>query len=253
MAHSIADVAKMSGISSRTLRHYDEIGLLVATRNESNGYRCYEEQSLQRLQRILMLRELGMGLSEISEVLSQQTDEIEALKAHRERLLAEYDQLRVLVNTVTRTIVMLQQRKDGTTMSKINRPENLFREFDAARHDAYTRTRWPREWDESRKALESLTPADYERLQRERTAEMVRVAEFMEAGRPANDPEVLEEIAVHYRGVSEFWTPDAAAFKRLAQTYVDESEWKSVFEAIAPGLAEYHRDAMIAFAEQRLS
>lgn len=253
MAHSIADVARMSGVTSRTLRHYDEIGLLVPARTGSNGYRYYEDTGLLRLQRILVLRELGMSLGEISEVLSRQTDEVEALKAHRERLQAEHARLGILIETVARTIDRLQKTKDGVIMSKISRPENLFHGFDAAKHDTHTRSHWPKEWEQSQKALQSLTPAEQEELKRERTAEIIRVAEYMAAGTPATDPAVLDEIAVHYRGVSRFWTPDAAAFKRLGQTYVEQEQWRSTFETVAAGLAEYHREAMVAYAEQHLA
>jgi DNA-binding transcriptional MerR regulator len=72
MAWSIAEVARMSGVTSRTLRHYDQIGLLPPTWIASNGYRHYEEDDLLRLQQILLLRELGLGLAEIASVLDHQ-------------------------------------------------------------------------------------------------------------------------------------------------------------------------------------
>lgn len=80
-----------------------------------------------RLQQILVLRALGLGLSEIGRVLAAQVDELEALRGHHRRLLAERDRLDALVSTVSRTITELEQsRKDGRPMTSINRPENLF-------------------------------------------------------------------------------------------------------------------------------
>ncbi|MFL3870168.1 MerR family transcriptional regulator [Streptomyces griseobrunneus] len=61
----IAAVARMSGVTARTLRHYDGIGLLPPARIGSNGHRPYEERQLLRLQQILVLRELGVGLPEL--------------------------------------------------------------------------------------------------------------------------------------------------------------------------------------------
>jgi DNA-binding transcriptional MerR regulator len=133
MSWSIADVARMSGVTSRTLRHYDEIGLLPPAWTGAGGYRYYEEDDLLRLQQILVLRELGLGLSEIAAILDQQADEVEALRAYHQRLLAERDRLDVLASTVARTIAELQDRKGHEGMSKINRPENLFAGFDASR------------------------------------------------------------------------------------------------------------------------
>ena len=74
MAWSIAEVARMSGVTSRTLRHYDEIGLLRPAYAAANGYRYYEQDELLRLQQILVLRELGVGLPEVRRILDAQTD-----------------------------------------------------------------------------------------------------------------------------------------------------------------------------------
>jgi DNA-binding transcriptional MerR regulator len=253
MAWSIADVARMSGVTSRTLRHYDEIGLLPPAQVGSNGYRYYEEDDLLRLQQILVLRGLGLGLTEIAEILDRQTDEVEALRAHHKRLLAEQDRLAALAETVARTIAELEERKDGSGMPKINKPENLFAGFDTSQHDAQTREQWSQQWEQSQQFVDTLTTEDHDRMQREATAQMVRMADFMVAGAPVDDPVVLTEVDVHYQGICRFWTPTAAAFKRLGQTYVDDPQWRSAYDQIAVGLAEYQRDAMAAYADARLS
>ncbi|WP_455569488.1 MerR family transcriptional regulator, partial [Streptomyces smyrnaeus] len=76
MAWSIADVARMSGVTSRTLRHYDQIGLLPPAWIGSNGHRYYEQAELLRLQQILLMRELDVGLREIRAVLDSQVDQV---------------------------------------------------------------------------------------------------------------------------------------------------------------------------------
>lgn len=96
MAWPIAEVARMSGVTARTLRHYDEIGLLPPARIGTNGHRYYEERELLRLQQILVLRALGLGLTEIGRVLAAQIDELAALRGHHRRLLAERDRLDAL-------------------------------------------------------------------------------------------------------------------------------------------------------------
>ena len=62
MNWSIQELAKLGGTTSRALRHYDEVGLLPPSSVGANGYRYYDERALLRLQRILLLRELGLGL-----------------------------------------------------------------------------------------------------------------------------------------------------------------------------------------------
>lgn len=77
----------------------DEIGLPPPARIGSNGHRRYEERQLLLLQQILVLRELGVGLPEISRILAEQVDEVEALHGHRRRLVAERDRLDALAAT----------------------------------------------------------------------------------------------------------------------------------------------------------
>lgn len=143
MAWSIAEVVRMSGVTSRTLRHYDEIGLLPPAGIGSNGHRYYEEAGLLRLQRILLMRELGLGLREIRRVLDERTDPVSALREHSRRLREERDRLDTLVRTVERTITELEEGKDGNDMAKINRPENLFEGLEhTAEEDTEVRERW---------------------------------------------------------------------------------------------------------------
>ncbi|WP_280723445.1 MerR family transcriptional regulator [Kitasatospora sp. MAA4] len=257
MAWSIADVARMSGVTSRTLRHYDEIGLLPPAWIGGNGHRHYEEADLLRLQQILLMRELGLGLREIQAVLDSQVDQVAVLREHHRRLLSERDRLDTLARTVGRTIAELEEAEEDNAMAKINRPENLFEGFEQspenAAREAEVRERWPEAWEQSRQAVETMTAADQERWQREATAQMIRMAEFMVAGTPVADPAVQDEVDAHYRSVCRFWTPNAPAYKGLAQTYVDDPQFRANFDKIADGLAVYQRDAMVRYADARLS
>ena len=93
MSWSIAQVARMSGITARSLRHYDEIGLLKPDHVGANGYRYYEEPQLLRLQQILVLRELGLGLADIAEAIDSEPDTLAALRRQYGRLIVERDRL----------------------------------------------------------------------------------------------------------------------------------------------------------------
>ncbi len=253
MAWSIAEVARMSGVTSRTLRHYDEIGLLPPAGIGSNGHRYYAEGDLLRLQQILLMRELGLGLREIQAVLDTQVDQVTVLREHHRRLLAERDRLETLVRTVGRTITELEEGKGDNGMTKINRPENLFEGFEPSRVEDEARERWPEHWEQSRKVIGTMTAEDQEQWQREATAQMIRLAEFMVAGTPVADAAAQAEVHAHYQSVCRFWTPNAAAYKGLGQTYVDDPQFRANFDKIADGLAGYQRDAMVVYADARLS
>lgn len=250
---SIVEVARMSGVTSRTLRHYDEIGLLPPAGIRSNGYRYYEQEDLLRLQQILVLRELDVGLSEIAEILDQRRDPIQTLRCHYERLLQERDRLGVVARTVARTIGELENKEGIPGMTNINRPENLFEGFDPTQYDTEARERWPEQWEQSKRFTDTLSADDTERMQREATAAMIRMAELMTAGTDVGDAAVQAEVDSAYQSVCQMWTPNAAAFKNLGEMYVQEPRLAANYDKIAPGLAEYYRDAMGVYADTRLS
>ncbi|MFE0648504.1 MerR family transcriptional regulator [Streptomyces sp. NPDC059534] len=243
----ISEVARMSGVTARTLRHYDEIGLLAPARIGAGGLRYYEERQLLRLQQVLVLRALGVGLPEIGRILADQVDEVEALRGHRRRLLAERDRLDALAGTVSRTISELEQsRKDGGHMTEINRPENLFEGVRPSQYEESLRD-FPEHAAEVTRRVSVMTQRDIEAGQRQRTAQMVRLAELMAAGLPADAGPVQAEVDAQYRALSELRTVSAGEYAALGRSCVDNEQWRAAYESIAPGLALYQRDAIEAY------
>lgn len=163
MEWPIAEVARMSGVTARALRHYDEGGVLSPARTGAGGYRYYGEPELLRLQQILVLRALGLGLPEIGRILTAQLDEVEALRGHHRRLLAERDRLDALAGTVARTIAELEQsRRDGRPMT-INRPENLFEGVQPSQYEENMRD-FPALAEEVGRRAATMTQADADAL-----------------------------------------------------------------------------------------
>ncbi|MFD5915785.1 MerR family transcriptional regulator [Kitasatospora sp. NPDC058201] len=247
-AWPIADVARMSGVTARTLRHYDEIELLPPARIGPNGHRYYEERDLLRLQQILVLRALGLGLSEIGRILATQVDELEALRGHHRRLLAERDRLDALAGTVSRTITELERsRKDGTPMTEINRPENLFEGVRPTDYEEGLRE-FPELAEAAGRVTAAMSPQEVEAGQRLRTAQMVRLAELMVAGRPVDDGPVRAQIEAQHRALTGIRPVPVEEFRAMGRACVENEPWRAAYEAIAPGLAAYQRDAIEAYA-----
>ncbi|WP_331749714.1 MULTISPECIES: MerR family transcriptional regulator [unclassified Streptomyces] len=249
----IAEVARMSGVTARTLRHYDEIGLLPPARIGANGHRYYEERQLLLLQQILVLRALGVGLPEIGRILAEQIDEVEALRGHHRRLLAERDRLEALAGTVSRTIAELEQsRKDGTPMTAINRPENLFEGVQPSQYGESLRD-FPEHAEEVGRRVAAMTPEGVAAGQRERTTQMILLAELMAAGHPADAEPVQAQIGAQHQALTSLRAVSAEEFRAMGRACVDNEQWRAAYEAIAPGLAAYQRDAIGAYATARLS
>lgn len=132
---SIQQIAKLAGTTSRTLRHYGDIGLLTPSRIGSNGYRYYDERALVRLQRILLLRELGLGLPQIADILARASSEEHALAGHLAWLREEQHRLARQIASVEATIAAL---KGGEPLMA----ENMFDGFDHTQYKQEVEQRW---------------------------------------------------------------------------------------------------------------
>jgi MerR family transcriptional regulator, thiopeptide resistance regulator len=243
---STAEVARMAGISSRTLRHYDHVGLLAPASTGTGGLRWYGRNELLRLQHVRLLRELGLGLDDVADVLDGATDEVDALRRHRERLLSEADRLLRLADTVEKTI---KERTGGTTVAA----EEL---FDGFRHDPYAaeaRERWGEQAVEAQRRAASWDEATATRVRDEGEAIHQELAEALRAGSAPDDPAVQAVVARHHAWVSHFWTPDAAAYAGLGRLYVDDERFTATIDAHEPGLAAYLCAAIATYAQTRLA
>ncbi len=252
MAWSIAEVARMSKVTSRTLRHCDDVGLLRPAYVGSNGYRYYEQEQLLRLQQVLLLRELGLGLGAIAEVLAGERDQITALRQHQRWLHSERDRLGQLADTVSRTIRQLQG-EDGMTAPELfegfaDRQAQL-EEHLVTEHGEGVREHFRT----AREVTKNWTQQDYLDAQRRGEEVEDKVLAVMRSGAAPDSPAALQVMAEHYQEVAQFWTPDRESYPGLGRMYVDNPEFKARYDAKAPGLAEYLRDATAAYADQRLS
>lgn len=240
---STAEVVRLSGITSRTLRHYDAIGLLRPAGTTPGGQREYGHAELLRLQQVLVLRELGVGLGTIGELLDSGAPPAARLREHHERLLAERDRLDRLARTVASTIESLE---GGTTMSA----EDLYDGFDHRRYEPEARERWGDDAVErGNRAWASLSGDERAAHQREGREVSEALAAALTAGTPAADPGVRALVARHHAWVALFWTPDPEAYRGLGAMYVDDERFAATYDAVAPGLAVYLRDAIAAHAD----
>ena len=251
MRWSTAEVARMSRVSSRTLRHYDHVGLLPPARTGHGGLRFYERAELLRLQHILVLRELGLGLDDIGAVLRGAVDEVAALRSHHARLLAEADRLRTLAATVARTI---HEREDGPIMAA----EELFEGFRNDPYAAEARERYGEVATLAQRRAAGWDDPAAGAVMAEAAAVHRDLAVALRAGTPVDDAGVQEIVARHLAWVCRFWTPGREAYTGLGRLYVDDERFTANIDAVdtdhaTPGLAQYLCDAMAVHARERLN
>lgn len=244
-SYGVAEVAASAGVTPRTMRHYDNVGLLVADRDPANGYRVYRRQHLLRLQRILLLKEMGVSLERIADLLDGDLDDTAALHGHLTELKRERDRLDRLIATVQRTL-------DTTGDQDRVEPSALFDGF-AERRARFEARLVERFGDHVRRHFRSAEQAmrDWGTLEHQRAAAEGRhLLEAFErlrrAGTRADDPHVAPLVTAHWEAVRQYWDADESAYRALGDLLVDDPDQRGILDAIDPDLAPWLRDAVHA-------
>ena len=252
MDWSIQEIAKVAGTTSRTLRHYDDIGLLAPARIGANGYRYYDENALVRLQRILLLRELGLGLLVIGEVLDREESAPHALRSHLEWLQQEQGRLSRQIASVERTIGALE---GGERLMA----ENMFDGFDHTQYKDEVEERWGKDAYAKSDAWWRSLSADEKAAWQQRVSQLS--SDWIAASERGIDPAGDEAQALaqrHYDWLGGVpGTPGSGAngptkeyFVGLAEMYVADERFGANYGGQAG--AEFVRDAMTVYAERNL-
>jgi len=249
MEWTIQDVARSAGTTSRTLRHYDDIGLLKPSRVGNNGYRYYDEDALVRLQRILLLRELGIGLPAIADVLEGQRNAAAALRTHLDLLEQEQERMGRQIASVRTT---LRKMEEGEQLMA----DEVFDGFDHTQYKDEVIERWGREaYESGDRWWRSLSTQDKDGFMREQVAIATAYGEAHTAGESPDSDDVQAITRRHYEWITVGWQgrrPSAEAFTGLGQMYVDDPRFTANYDQHGAGTAAFVRDAMAVYAERNL-
>ena len=237
---TVKQLARLAGITPRTLHYYDEIGLLKPSQVGDNGYRYYGEDALLRLQQVLLYRELDMPLENIKDIMGRRDfDVLGALESHRIELQRRIAQLERLVSTVDMTILHVKGKKE---MSKQQYFEGFSDEQQAEYEKEALQMYDPATVKASAKKWKSYTPAEKQRIGEEGNAVYAAFLKAMPKG-PAS-PEAQACVVSWRRHMDYFWTPNEVQLMALAEGYNQDPRFKANFDKIYPHLAEFLRDAV---------
>jgi DNA-binding transcriptional MerR regulator len=247
MAHSIQEVARLTGVTSRTLRHYDDIGLVRPSGTGAGGIRHYDADALVRLQRVLLLRELGLGLPAIAEVLDGHADDVHALLAHREWLRQEQDRLARQIASVEATIEALEGGEEPMA-------ENMFDGFDHTRYKEEVEQRWGKDAyaksDAWWRGMSDAERADWQARQAQLGADWIAAAE---SGIAPDDDAAQQLARRHVEWLAGIpGTPGAVKeyVTGLGEMYVADPRFAANYGG-AEGAA-FVRDALAVYAARHL-
>ena len=248
MSLTVGAVARMAGITVRTLHHYDEIGLLRPSGRSDAGYRRYADADVERLQRILFYRELGFGLDQISRVM---TDGDADAIGHLRR---QHAMLRDRIGRLERMAAAVEKAMEADTMDINLTPEErleVFGDFDPDQHAAEAEERWggTDAYRESQRRVSRYTKADWQRMKDESAAYLERLVATMGAGEPASSEASMDAAEEHRQHISRwFYECSYEIHRGLGQMYVDDPRFRATYEKVAPGLAAYLNEAIQANA-----
>ena len=235
---TIGDVARLAGITVRTLHHYDDIGLLTPTKRRPNGYRGYTDGDVSRLQQILTYRELDLGLDEIARILDEPSDAIGALSEARRRIDGQLAKLGRIAATLDAAI---ESETKGTRMTPEEKLE-AFGDFDPDEFADEAKERWggTDAFKESTRRTSASTPADWKR-QAEETDEIYQdLLALMAAGTPADSPQASALVDSHRAQITKwFYDCTSEIHAGLGVMYVADERFRSTIDKSGDGLAEY--------------
>ena len=250
MSYSVGQVAALSGVTIRTLHHYDEVGLLSPGGRSTAGYRIYEESDLERLQQILFYRELGFTLQEIATIADDpRTDALGHLRRQRGLLAERIARLSAMVDAI-------DYEMEARTMDIRLTPEERFEVFGEFRPEDYAEEaeqRWgeTEAYRQSQRRVASYKKEDWLQLKAEEQGVRARLAAAFEAGLAPDSEEAMAAAEAHRQHISRwFYECGYEIHRGLTDMYVNDERFRSNYDETSPGLARFIREAAHANASR---
>ena len=246
MKYSISQLSKLAGVSSRTLRYYEEIGLLLPREKGDNGYRYYDSRQVDRLQQIMFYRSFDMELDDIKNILnSDDFNPVTALESHLVKLENQKAKINRLIDSVNKTIMSL---KGETTMSDKEKfaafKQNIVNENEK-KYGAEIRKKYgDKTVDDTNKKILDMSQESWNSLEElnERLNKTLKAA--VEEGNPASET-AQKACALHKEWLGHYWNfYSKEAHLNLCLMYTQDERFKEYYEKIAPGCADFLYEAM---------
>ncbi|WP_019913458.1 MerR family transcriptional regulator [Paenibacillus sp. HW567] len=246
MEYTVQKLGLLAGISTRTLRYYDEFGILKPARINSSGYRIYGQAEVDRLQQILFYRELGLSLEGIKEIITAPSfDGAHALREHHDRLLQRRQQLDTLILNVEKTLAQAEGRITMSNEEKFAGFKQKLIDDNEQKYGQEIRSKYGDEAvDRSNLKLKNMTEEQHAAVQQLEGEMFEALEQAMEEGDSAS--ELAQKAAdLHRQWLTFYWdTYSKEAHAGVAQMYVDDERFTAYYDKTRPGLARFLRDAV---------
>lgn len=255
-AYQVKEVSSLTGVSVRTLHHYDEIGLLTPTDRTGKGYRLYADSDLLRLQQILIGRELGLSLEQIRRSLDEPNfDRRRALLAQRAELEKRAQQTEAMLRAVDAALSLIDAEASPQTGEHMDLKQ-IFDGFDPAKYEAEAEQRWgdTDAFAESKRRTQRYTKQDWEELAAEQSAIYAAAFAALTAGKSADSAEAMNAAERHRLSIDRWFYPCSYEMHRgLADMYEHDARFAENIDKHGAGLTPFLAAAIRANAARRQS
>lgn len=249
--YTVKELARLTALTPRTLRYYDSIGLLCPQRGKANDYRLYGPAEVDRLQQILLYRDMGLPLEEIKDLLdAPDFDRGNALREHLARLQARRREIDALIRAVQNT---LQTIEGGTAMNDKEKFEGMKRQAIEENEAAYGRELREKYGDNAIEAhnrrLSGMTRQEWEQTRQDEEAYKAALRRAVESGDPAGG-DARETVRLHAAWLAHYWPKNAvtpAAHIAMAEMYTQDERFIAYYEAVIPDGAAFLAKAVKAY------
>jgi DNA-binding transcriptional MerR regulator len=251
--YTVQKLAKLAGVSVRTLHHYDQIGLLQPSSRSAAGYRYYTEKELLRLQHILFFKELDFPLEQIGQILDNPDFEpVKALRSHRRLIEQKVERLSLLLVTIDKTIQKLKGKKAMSTDEELYQGFSPEEKAQFAQYADEARKKYdPNLVDEVNKRVSKWSKEKWNVVTKEGDDILRQLATLR--SKPVSDIAVQALVARHHAYIANFFVASAEVYKGLGQLYVQDARFRKNFDKYGAGFVEYLQKAIEYYCDSKLS
>ncbi|WP_427137720.1 MerR family transcriptional regulator [Psychrobacillus psychrodurans] len=251
MEYTVQKLGQLAGISARTLRYYDEIGLLKPTRINSSGYRIYGATEVDRLQQILFYRELGVNLESIKEIMTSPAfDGTQALRDHRDKLLEKRVQLDALINNVDKSIKQTERKISMTDKEKFEGFKQKLVDDNEKKYGKEIRKKYGEDTvNASNVKIKGMTEETYAKIQKLEEQMFMNLKAGLDTGNPAGE-QAQKAADLHKQWLCFYWDQySKEAHEGLAEMYVSDERFTAYYDKVQSGATEFLRDAIVIYTK----
>jgi MerR family transcriptional regulator, thiopeptide resistance regulator len=245
-ANNVGAVAALTGVSVRTLHHYDHIGIVVPSVRTPAGYRGYTDADIERLHLVLVYRSVGMPLDEIRKVLDDSgADVLEHLRRQHELLL---DQAERLQHTIKAVEELMNAHRSGIQLTAEEQVEIFGTTAFGEEYAAEAEERWGETdaWKQSEQRVSQFSKQDWVGIKTDGDALLEALAQAKRAGVAPGSVEANEHAARHRASIEQFYDCSDGMHRNLVEMYLADERFTRYYDDVEPGLAQFVHDIVVA-------